>query len=354
MCGYHGDRNFPQLERLGPSRRSFLRTGAAGTLTVALAGSGLGAAAHAATGTTFKGTHGSGFCNSAFFITHARQLAKADGLTLEFVNTPTFAEQVTFFGSGQVDVSVLPYTSFLALYDAGAPVKIVGGGGIEGCVVIGQPGLDKPEKLKGKTLGTFQLDTLEVLPYDWLKKNGIKFNEVTVRYLGSTPEQVEAFKARAIDFACVIEPYASALLNDVQGAVMLSNGVDIYGPQYTDCVLAASKSIIQQQPAALTALVKAMLRGQLIFEDQREEFLKETVGAYYKTSLENARIGAQRQPPKVDQRAEEHFILTRVDSLMEMGYIKKKPGKDAIDWSFLERAIAAVPDVYGKLKYKSA
>jgi NitT/TauT family transport system substrate-binding protein len=90
---------------------------------------------------------------------------------------------------------VLPYTSFLALYDAGAPVKIVGGGGIEGCVVIGQPGLDKPEKLKGKTLGTFQLDTLEVLPYDWLKKNRIKFNEVTVRYLGSTPEQVEAFKA---------------------------------------------------------------------------------------------------------------------------------------------------------------
>jgi NitT/TauT family transport system substrate-binding protein len=104
----------------------------------------------------------------------------------------------------------------------------------------------------------------------------------------------------------------------------------------------------------VTALVKAMLRGQLIFEGQREEFLKETVGTYYKTSLENARIGADRQPAKVDQRAQEKFILTRVDSLMEMGYIKKRPGKDAIDWRFLERAIAEVPDVYGKLKYKSA
>ena len=87
-------------------------------------------------------------------------------MTLEFVNTPTFAEMVTFFGAGMVDVSVLTYTSFIGLYDKGAPVKIVGGGGIEGCVIVAQPGLDTPAKLKGKTLGTFQMDTLEVLPYD--------------------------------------------------------------------------------------------------------------------------------------------------------------------------------------------
>ncbi len=114
------------------------------------------------------------------------QLAKDDGLTIDFVNTPTFSDQVTFLGMGQVDAGVMPYTSFMALYDAGAPVKIVAGGGIEGCVLVAQPGLDSPEKLKGKTLGTFQLDTLEVLPYDWLKKNGVAFKDITVRYMGST------------------------------------------------------------------------------------------------------------------------------------------------------------------------
>jgi NitT/TauT family transport system substrate-binding protein len=120
------------------------------------------------------------------------------------VNTPTFAEMVTFFGAGMVDVSVLPYTSFIGLYDKGAPVKILGGGGIEGCVMVAQPGLDTPAKLKGKTLGTFQMDTLEVLPYDWLKKNGVAFNEITARYMGNTPEAVEAFKAGALDFICTI------------------------------------------------------------------------------------------------------------------------------------------------------
>jgi NitT/TauT family transport system substrate-binding protein len=37
-----------------------------------------------------------------------------------------------------------------------------------------------------------------------------------------------------------------------------------------------------------------------------------------------------------------------------MGYIKKKPGRDAIDWTLLEAVIKENPDLYGKLKYKSA
>jgi hypothetical protein len=82
------------------------------------------------------------------------------------------------------------------------------------------------------------------------------------------------------------------------------------------------------------------------------------VGPYYKTSLENARIGAEKQPPCVDQRAQTDFILGRVDSIIEMGYemgyIKKKPGRDAIDWTLLEQAIKEVPEVYSQLNYKAA
>ena len=143
---------------------------------------------------------------------------------LDFVITPTFAEQVTFLGAGQVDAGLIPYTSFVALFDAGAPVKIIAGGGIQGCILVAQPGLDSPEKLKGKTLGTFQMDTLEVLPFDWMKKHGVNFKDINVRYMGTTPEAVEAFKAGALDLICTIEPYGTALLNDVKGSVMLSDG----------------------------------------------------------------------------------------------------------------------------------
>jgi NitT/TauT family transport system substrate-binding protein len=364
MCDRHVNRSVTDLGSAsdparaattanGLDRRSFLKASAAGTIVMAMPGMmGFSGSAHAAA--TVKGTHGNGFCNATFFITHMRQLAKEDGLTIAFVNTPSFAGQVTFLGTGEVDVSVLPYTNFMALYDAGAAVKIVAGGGVQGVYMVAQPGLDTPAKLKGKTLGTFQNDTLEVLPYDWLKKNGVSYKDVTVRYMDSMGEMVAAFKAGAVDIATTIEPYGSAILNDVKGSVLLSDGVDIYGPDYTDCILAASTRLIEKDPKSVKALIKAMLKAQLMFEQDREKLLAELVGTYYKTSLENARIGAKAQPAKVDQRAQTDFILNRVDSVMAMGYIKKKPGRDAIDWSLLEQAIAELPEVYAKLEHKSA
>jgi NitT/TauT family transport system substrate-binding protein len=351
MCEHHGLAP-GRLRSIDFNRRNLLKATAATALTIAIGPGLLGGAAHAAS--TIKSTHGSGFCNLNIFLAHALQTAQDDGVELQFVNTPTFAEQVTFLGIGQVDVGLMPYTSFVALFDAGAPVKIVAGGGIEGCVIVSQPGLDSAQKLKGKTLGTFQLDTLEVMPYDWLKKNGVSFKDVTVRYMGNTPEAVEAFKAGAIDWICTIEPYGSALLNDVKGSHKLSDGTDIYGKGYTDCVLACRADLIKQNPAGLKGLIKGMMKAQLMAETNPDEALSKLVGTYYKTSMENARIAKGKQPAVVDARAQTQFILDRTDSIMEMGYIKKKPGRDAIDWTLLEAVIAENKDLYDKLKYKAA
>ena len=360
MCDRIGCTHFPKLSEMDfsgatvASRRRFLKGAAAAATITMAAGPGMLLAGPARADSTIKGTHGTGFCNLNIFLAHARQYAKAAGVELQFVNTPTFAEQVTFLGMGQVDIGLMPYTSFMALYDAGAPVKIVAGGGIEGCAIVAQPGLDSAEKLKGKTLGTFQLDTLEVMPYDYLKKHGIAFKDVKVRYMGNTPEAVEAFKAGALDWICTIEPYASALVHDVKGAVMLTDGTDMYGKGYTDCVLAARSSLMKDNPAGLKAIIKAMMQAQHDAETDPDQVLKELVGKYYKTSMENARIAKGKQPAVVDARSQTDFILQRVDSVIEMGYIKKKPGRDAIDWSLLEEVIKENPDLYGKLKYKSA
>lgn len=350
MCEHHGNRNFPNISDISLTRRNVLKKSAAGALTIGMSGALVGQAQAASTVTS---THGTGFCNLPLFLSHARQTAQEDGLTLEFVNTPTFAEHVTFLGTGQVDVGVLPYTSFVALYAAGAPVRIVAGSGIEGCAIVSQPGLDSAEKLKGKTLGTFQLDTLEVLPYDWLKANGVALSDTNVRYMGNTPEAVEAFKAGALDWICTIEPYATSLLEDVEGSHLLSDGQDIYGANYTDCVLCARDSLIAENPDAIKALIKAMMKSQLAFEQDTQTVLDEVVGTYYKTSMENAVIGATKQPPMVDQRSNTEFILGRTDSLLEMGYIKEKPAADAIDWSMLEAVIAENADLHSQLKYKS-
>src|SRR6202035_3663396 len=350
MCDRDEPLSLSSLNAMDFSRRTFLSRAAAGALTIAISGS-LHGHSHAAE-SHIKSVHGSGFCNLNYFLTEAKQMAKDDGVVLDFVVTPTSAEMVTFLGAGQVDAALIPYTSFIALHDKGAPVKIVGGGGIEGCILVAQPGLDSPDKLKGKTLGTFQMDTLEVLPYDWLKKNGVSFRDINVRYMGNTPEAVEAFKAGALDMICTIEPYGTALLHDVKGSVMLSDGTDIYGKGYTDCVLAARTELITASPAAIKTLIKGMMKAQHMAESDPEAVLKILVGPYYKTSIENARIAMAKQPSVVDARAQTDFILERVNSLVEMGYIKNKPGRDAIDWTLLEQVIAENKEIYDQLKYK--
>ncbi len=345
MCEHSGA-SF--IQSMNFSRRGMLRATAASALTLAIGHTAQAADSH------IKSTHGSGFCNLNYFLANAMQTAQEDGLVLDFVMTPTSAEMVTFLGAGQVDAGLMPYTSFIALHNAGAPVTIVAGGGIEGIVLIAQPGLDTTEKLKGKTLGTFQMDTLEVLPYDWFKKNNVSFKDITVRYMGNTPEAVEAFRAGALDMICTIEPYGTALLNDVKGSVMLSDGLDIYGPGYTDCVLAVRSDLITQNPAGLKALIKGMMKAQLMAEQEPQKTLDILVGRYYKTSMENAKIAMSKQPSVVDARNQTQFILDRVESIMAMGYIKKKPGRDSIDWTLLEQVIAENPDIYNKLKLKSA
>jgi len=352
MCDVHGRANLTDLKSKDFSRRRFLRNAGAGVLTMAVGPSFLPGEALAAG--AVKSTHGTGFCNLNIFLAHAMQFSKSDGTELQFVNTPTFAEQVTFLGIGQVDLGLMPYTSFMALFDAGAPVKVVAGGGVEGCVIVSQPGLDTAQKLKGKTLATFQLDTLEVMPYDYLKKNGVSFKDVNVRYMGSVPEAVEAFKAGAVDWICTIEPYGTALLNDVKGSHMLSDGTDIYGKHYTDCVLASRSSLIADNLAGLKAVIKGMMMAQQMAETQQAETLQKLVGTYYKTSMQNATLAMGKQPAIVDARDQTKFILERTDSLVEMGYIKKKPTRDAIDWGPLEQVIAENKDLYSKLKYKAA
>jgi len=99
------------------SRRGFLRTAGAGVLTVAVGG-GLSGHAHAAE-SHIKSIHGSGFCNLNYFLCEAQQMAKDDNVILDFVLTPSSADMVTFLGAGQVDAGLMPYTSFIALYDKG-------------------------------------------------------------------------------------------------------------------------------------------------------------------------------------------------------------------------------------------
>jgi NitT/TauT family transport system substrate-binding protein len=310
--------------------------------------------AEAAAPLTLKATHGTGLCNCPFFLVKERDLAKPDGVQLDFVTTPTNADIAALFGAGVVDVSVVPYTNFMTLYDAGAPVKIVAGSGAQGCVIVSQQGINSAADLKGKTIGTFQADTLEMLPLDYLKKAGMSFKDVKVRYFGTSPELAQAFIGGSIDAMCHIEPYATQALNSRKGAVKLSDGTDVYGPLYTDCVLAVRSKLLTENRPAVKALIKAMMIAQHQEETDREAAVRLTTPKYFKTTFEAALDASTKQPGMIDQRKNQDFILGRAQNLKDLRYIKALPTADIFDWSMLNEVITENPDLYSSLKLKSA
>lgn len=310
--------------------------------------------AAAATPVTLKATHGTGLCNCPFFLVKERDLAKGDGVQLDFVTTPTNADIAALFGAGVVDVSVVPYTNFMTLYDAGAPVKIVAGSGVQGCVIVAQGGINSAADLKGKTIGTFQADTLEMLPLDYLKKAGMSFADVKVRYFNTSPELAQAFIGGHIDAMCHIEPYATQALVSRKGAVKLSDGTDVYGPLYTDCVLAVRSKLIAENRPAVKALIKAMMVAQQQEEADRAAAVRQTTPKYFKTTFDAALNAATKQPAMIDQRKNQEFVLARAQNLKDLRYIKALPSAAIFDWSMLEEVIAENAPLYGSLSLKSA
>ncbi|WP_134682121.1 ABC transporter substrate-binding protein [Paracoccus ravus] len=337
------------------SRRGFLKGGAAAVASLAIPAGLMAPGQAAAAGlTTIKATHGAGLCNLGIFLAKERHLTEADGVELDFVVTPTTTDVVTLFGAGMVDISVIPYSNFITLVDAGAPVKMVAGAGVEGCILIGAEGIKSAADLKGKSIGTFQADTLEVLAYDYLAKDGVAFADVDVKYFNTSPELAAAFINGAIDAVCHIEPYATQCLEQRAGATILSDGIDLYGKGYADCVLAARTPLLEENPAAVKAVIKGMLTAQQQSEQDVAKALADTAGTYYKSSLEALTLAQSRQPVKIDQRNNDRFFADRSQSMKNMGYVRNLLPPEALDWTLLSEVIAENADLYGSLKLKTA
>ena len=97
------------------------------------------------------------------------------------------------------------------------------------------------------------------------------------------------------------------------------------------------------------------MQAQLDAETQTEAVLKELVGKYYKTSMENAKIAQGKQPAVVDARSQTEFILRpHRQRRSRWATSRRSPAATPSTGRCSRQVIKENPDLYGKLKYKSA
>ncbi len=286
-----------------------------------------------------KCTHALGLCNLCMFIAKEQQTALPFGVKIDLVNIPNWGDHATALESGKVDFSVTPLTNVITAYANGSPIKIVSGSGVNGLYLLTSRDITDADSLRGKRVGTFRADTLEMFLYSYLKQHGLSYNDIEVVYFTDGFEIITAFQTHRIDAMTHVEPYASQAVREF-GANKLADGKTVWKTDHPDCVLVASDRIIKQDPSMVVGLIRGMLEAEATIKENPDSAVRRVVGTYYKSSFEDIQQAARSQPPGVDIRDKADWTLARFSDLQDLNYIKSAADDKIMDFRFLEQALA--------------
>ncbi len=209
-------------------------------------------------------------------ITHAAALvgvgngifeeALADNVTLE---TSTFnagpAEIEALLGDA-LDIGYIGPNPALNAYvqSDGEAVRIIAGATSGGAYLIVNPSISTAADLEGKTLATPQLgNTQDVALRSWLKEEGLSSDTSGGGDVSIVPQEnsqtLDAFKAGDIDGAWVPEPWATRLIQEGGGKVLVDEKTLWPDGEYATTEIIVRTAFLEEHPD----VVQQFLEGHL-------------------------------------------------------------------------------------------
>jgi NitT/TauT family transport system substrate-binding protein len=206
-------------------------------------------------------------------VTHATALAEVERGTLQsrlgairletqVFNAGPAAVEAIF--AGAIDAAYVGPNPAINAYTKshGDAIRIVAGATSGGAQLVVSPDITDPEQLRGKTLATPQLgNTQDVALRAWLASKGYhvdpqKGGDVTVAP-SDNATTLQLFKDRKISGAWVPEPWASRLVVEGGGKVLVDEKDLWPGGQFVTTQLVVATKYLTAHPDAVRALVQA-------------------------------------------------------------------------------------------------
>jgi sulfonate transport system substrate-binding protein len=213
----------------------------------------------------------------------------------------------------------------------GEAIRIISGATSGGAFLVTTKDIDGPDDLKGKTLATPQLgNTQDVALRAWLKSEGLETTtsgggDVEIKNLENAVT-LETFRSGGIDGAWVPEPWATRLVDEGDGKVLVDERDLWPNKRYVTTHLIVRTEYLDEHPDA----VKALLEGHLEADEyihEHEEDAKETVNA----GIE--KLTTKAIPEDVLDAAWKHLTFTvdpvasslakSADEAIELGLLEK-------------------------------
>jgi NitT/TauT family transport system substrate-binding protein len=213
-------------------------------------------------------------------VTHASALVGVEGgifqeklgnnVKLETTTFNAGPQAVEALNSGALDATYIgPNPAINAFAQSGGEaIRIISGATSGGAFLVVKPDIKSAKDLKGKQVASPQLgNTQDVALRTWLKKKGLKTDAAGGGDLSILPQEntqtLDLFKQGEIEGAWVPEPWATRLVNEGGGKVLVDEGTLWPKGQYVTTQLIVRTEFLKDHADA----VKKLLEGQVAAND---------------------------------------------------------------------------------------
>ena len=233
--------------------------------------------------------------------------------------------------SGAIDATFIgPSPAINAFSKSSGAVKIVSGATSGGALLVVKAGITTAAQLKGKKLATPQLgNTQDVAFRTWLLAQGLKTDAQGGGDVSIVPQDnaqtLQAFETGAIDGAWLPEPWATRLILEGHGTVLV-NEKDLWpAGQFATTVLLVRTDYLAAHPD----VIKSLLQGELQANDlvnsdpsQAEALTNQGIARISGTKLSDAVIQAAWKNLVFTVDPIASSLKTSADNALKVGLLK--------------------------------
>ncbi|HYE78696.1 MAG TPA: ABC transporter substrate-binding protein, partial [bacterium] len=205
----------------------------------------------------------------------ARALAP-DRVTAKTFNAGPAAVEALF--SDSVDATYIGPNPAINAYakSEGRAIRIVSGATSGGAALVVKPGITAAEGLKGKKVASPQLGgTQDVALRAWLRSKGLDTDPQGGGDVSVVPQEnaqtLETFRVGQISGAWVPEPWATRLVQEGGGTVLVDERTLWPGGQFVTTHLIVRTEFLEQHPEAVRRLLRAQVEANDVVNQEPGE-----------------------------------------------------------------------------------
>jgi NitT/TauT family transport system substrate-binding protein len=219
-------------------------------------------------------------------------------------------DEVTALFGNALDLAYMGPTPAINAYSKshGRAIRIISGATTGGAYLVVKPSIASPVDLRGKTIAAPQLgNTQDVALRSWLASQGLK---TTTTGAGDVhvidqenPQTLDTFRAGSIDGAWVPEPWASRLVLEGGGKVLVDERTLWPQGRYVTTQLVVRTAFLREHPDVVENFLRGQVEANKYVNDESNE-AKQLVGGAI------THLTGKALKPEVLDRAWSHLRFT--------------------------------------------